>query len=134
MKRLSGKKPTKKPFDKSSHLEEALILRLNTLCTALGLPFPLRNQRYLPPTDLEFDFSWLDLKIAIEVQGGIYKRGRRTGHVSPTGMRRDMYKMCLAQSVGWIIYQVQPDWVTIDSDYRILEKLLRRAFKIRGAI
>lgn len=49
----------------------------------------------------------LSLKIAIEVNGGIWKKGD-SGHSSGTGIKRDMDKSNLAQSLGWKIISVEP--------------------------
>ena len=66
---------------------------------------PGRNMRHLPQSLLEFDFSWKSLKIAVEIQGGLDGAGRKSGHVSASGIRRDMRKLCLSQVAGWILFQ-----------------------------
>ncbi len=49
-----------------------------------------------------------ELKIAIEVQGGIWMKGN-SGHSSGTGIKRDMDKSNLAQSLGWFLLKVTPN-------------------------
>ena len=49
-----------------------------------------------------------DLKIAVEVQGGIWAKGN-SGHSSGTGIKRDMNKSNLAQSLGWFLIKVTPN-------------------------
>jgi very-short-patch-repair endonuclease len=45
-----------------------------------------------------FDFAELDLRIAIEVEGGIYSGGR---HVKGKGFQADMDKLNEATRLGW---------------------------------
>jgi hypothetical protein len=81
---------------------------------------------------MEFDFCWPDQLIAIEVQGGINSRSRRSGHVSVEGMHRDIYKLALAQASGWILFQMPPIWVTCDSHWQqVFLPLLKQAIKLR---
>lgn len=102
------------------YLEEWFLQRVRSdlLPSLVGLSLPGRNKKYLPPTELEFDFSWKSLKVAVEIQGGIDSRGRQSGHVSADGMRRDMRKMCLAQAAGWIILQLPPEAIHTDLTWR----------------
>lgn len=127
MKKAAKKVVRRKPLPKESHLEEKLLVRLLEF-----FPIPLRNYRPFKQNNLEFDFTFLPQKIALEVQGGITSRSRRSGHVSIEGMHRDIYKMCMAQSQGWILYQVAPIWITCDSHWQsILLPFLLKAFKMR---
>lgn len=84
---------------------------------------PFRN--YLPflGSKLEFDFAWPRVKVGIEVQGGIDMAGRRSGHVSRDGMRRDMFKLNKAQADGWVLFQF-PREVCISDDWRTYGKLV----------
>ena len=58
--------------------------------------------------DFVYDFAWPQYKVAVELQGGIYRRGRNTGHVSISGMERDMEKLNRAAVYGWILLQFSP--------------------------
>lgn len=53
------------------------------------------------------DRSGNELKIAIEVQGGIWAKGN-SGHSSGKGIKRDMDKSNLAQSLGWFVIKIEP--------------------------
>lgn len=48
-----------------------------------------------------------DLKIAVEVEGGIWAKGN-SGHSSGTGIKRDMDKNNLLHAHGWKLIRVQP--------------------------
>lgn len=80
---------------------------------------------------MELDFCWPSHKIAIEIHGGIDKPGRRTAHVSRDGLRRDYYKMNIAQCLGWILLQFPPEYCTCPAHWRIAQKLLKAAFNVR---
>lgn len=131
MKRIVRKTTKKKAFDKTSHLEEAILPKLLDLSRRFGVHPPLRNQCHLQPTKLEFDFCWLDHKIAVEIQGGI--NGRKCGgHNSPDGLRRDYYKNSLAQTSGWILLFFPPEYCLDAANWRVAERILKLAFKLRG--
>lgn len=52
---------------------------------------------------LHFDFAHWPSKTAIEIQGGIWIQG---GHSTPKGIQQDYEKLNLAQSLGWLVFQV----------------------------
>lgn len=54
-----------------------------------------------------FDFGWPQVKVAIEKQGGIWRRGG--GAHTGRGHLRDMAKINLAQSQGWMVLQFTPE-------------------------
>lgn len=58
--------------------------------------------------EFKFDYCWVEHKVAVDIQGGIYERGRKSGHVSVVGMENDMEKINLAQSCGWIMLVLSP--------------------------
>lgn len=58
--------------------------------------------------NLTFDFAIPDLKIGIEVDGGMWMKG---GHTSGVGASRDREKDDLSLRDGWIVYRCTPDMV-----------------------
>jgi len=81
---------------RGSPLEEALALQLQ----AANIEGWVREFRFLKKRRFRFDFAWPDLKVAIEIQGGIHL-GHRGGHSSAEGLARDMLKFNYAQIAGW---------------------------------
>lgn len=61
--------------------------------------------RFHPTRKWRFDFAHIKRKIAIEVNGGIFIRGR---HTRGTGQLKDMEKFNNAQALGWFIFQFTP--------------------------
>jgi len=52
-----------------------------------------------------FDFAHEELRIAIEIEGGVYSRGR---HVRPSGFIGDMEKYNRATVLGWQVLRLTP--------------------------
>lgn len=52
-----------------------------------------------------FDYAFYKFKVAIEVEGGIWSRGR---HVRPKGYLGDMEKYNKAAELGWLLIRVEP--------------------------
>ena len=55
-----------------------------------------------------FDFAWPELKVALEIEGGIWAKGR---HVSPRGFILDCEKYNEASSLGWVVLRCPPTFI-----------------------
>lgn len=74
--------------------EELFALQLR----AYRLPDPEREFRFSPPRRWRFDFAWPDLRVAVEIEGGIFSGGR---HTRGKGFESDCEKYNAAASDGW---------------------------------
>jgi very-short-patch-repair endonuclease len=74
-------------------------------CRAQGLPEPTPEHRFHPERRWRFDYAWLDAKIALEVEGGIWTGGR---HTSPKGFEADIEKYNAAACLGWRVLRTTP--------------------------
>jgi very-short-patch-repair endonuclease len=72
-------------------------------CRAIGLPQPETEVKFHPTRKWRFDYAWPDKKIACEVEGAIYVRGR---HSRGAGMEKDMEKYNAAALLGWRVIRV----------------------------
>lgn len=71
------------------------------LCRSHGLPQPIPEVRFHP--DRLWRFDWLfPGKIAVEIQGGVWSRGK---HGRGEGIVKDYEKMNAAQTMGFIVLQ-----------------------------
>jgi hypothetical protein len=70
-----------------------------------GLPAPAAELKFHPERRWRFDYAWPALKIALEVEGGIWSGGR---HTSPQGFVKDMAKYNAAACLGWRVLRVAP--------------------------
>jgi len=88
----------------SSNLEDTLYRQME----AVGLPLPEREYRFAPPRRWRFDFAWPDRKLAVEVEGGIWVRGR---HNRGAGFVRDCEKYNTAVLLGWRVLRFTPGMI-----------------------
>lgn len=80
--------------DGKSQLEFLFALQLQEA----GAPNPVREHRFNPPRRYRFDFAFLDLMLAIELEGGTYRKSR---HTTGTGFHADCQKYNQAVLMGW---------------------------------
>jgi len=67
-------------------------------CKAMKAPEPKREYPFAHPRRWRFDFAWPSLMLALEVEGGIWTKGR---HSRGSGMEADMEKYNHAARLGW---------------------------------
>ena len=79
---------------RESPLERLLAAQI----VGAGLPEPVREYRFAPPRRWRFDFAWLDNKLAVECEGGVWSLGR---HLRPRGFVSDAEKYNAAVALGW---------------------------------
>jgi hypothetical protein len=99
---------------------------LGAALQALGLPPPAREHRFAPPRRWRFDFAWPAQRLALEVEGRTWARGR---HVRGRGYEADCEKYSEAALRGWRVLRVTPAMLR---DGRALD-LLRRALAAPAA-
>jgi len=78
------------------------------LCQAHGLPLPQPEYNFSPTRGWRFDYAWIDRKIAVEVEGGIWRRGGGA-HSHPQNIERDIEKYNAAAVLGWRVLRVVPE-------------------------
>ena len=95
-----------------------MTLPIPKLCEIAGLPVPVAEFRFHPARKWRFDFAWVEHKLALDVDGGVFIQGR---HSRGLGMERDHEKMAEALCLGWRVLRVTPrqirsgqalDWLT----------------------
>ena len=79
--------------------------KLLAVAHKLGLPVPEREYRFDAERRWRFDFAWPALKIAVEIEGGVWIRGR---HVRPVGYLGDLEKYNRAVVLGWRVLRYAP--------------------------
>ena len=72
-------------------------------CRENGWPEPVAEFRFAPPRRWRFDLAWVELKVAVELQGGVRSGGR---HNRPAGFAADCEKFSTAASMGWRVMPV----------------------------
>lgn len=69
------------------------------------LPAPESEYRFAPPRRWRMDYAWPAHRVALEVEGGVWTRGR---HTRPTGYLRDVEKYNAAAVRGWRLLRCTP--------------------------
>lgn len=65
----------------------------------------VREYRFHPTRQWRFDYAIPDLRIAIEIDGGIWINGR---HNRASGYLGDMEKFNAAATLGWVVLKFTP--------------------------
>lgn len=87
VQKLTGKRKLEDTFLRSFE-----VMRPN------GVPLPEREKTFHPTRKWRWDFSWPQVKLAVEIQGGSFRAG---GHNTALGQARDFEKHNAATLCGW---------------------------------
>lgn len=98
--RLGIKKPPKLPKVKPS------LAALLAFFAAHKLPRPEVEFQFSSLRKWRFDFAWMDAKVALEVDGGIWTQGR---HTRGAGWLKDTDKLNAACVLGWRLLRCTPE-------------------------
>ena len=88
--------------------ESALEERLWWLLRMEKLPLPEREHAFHPKRKWRFDFAYLEAKIAIECEGGVWVNGR---HSRGQGFTEDCAKYNQAAVLGWRVLRFTKDMI-----------------------
>lgn len=86
-----------------------------------------------------FDFAWPALRVAVEVEGGLYPMKQadgtmRTGrHTSPKAFEQDAEKYFEAAMLGWIVVRVTPKMVKDGRAYDSIARAVKHRRRVIGA-
>lgn len=110
------KRPTSKPTRSKPELELAAALR--------GVPVDdwEEEYRFHPTRKWRFDFAWPRERVAVEVEGGVFSRGR---HVRPSGFIADCEKYNAAAHDGWLVLRLVPRKGWLDGALEMIQAALR---------
>ena len=97
-------------------------LDLLTQLRIAQIPRPDLEYRFCDGRRWRFDYAWPDKMVALEIEGGIWIRGR---HVTGLGYEKDCRKYSEAAVLGWKVLRVTPEMVE-NGEAMVL---LRRALK-----
>ena len=68
----------------------------------------VKEFKFHPKRKWLFDFAVPDLKIAVEIEGGIFAQ-KRLGHSTGAAIKKDMEKYNAAQLMGWKVLRYMPE-------------------------
>ncbi len=81
------------------------LATITSICQSIGIPAPIVELRHIPGRRFRLDYAWPDHRIGLEVQGGIWTRGK---HSRGAGQKIDMEKNNLGILHGWRVFQCVP--------------------------
>ena len=84
-------------------------------------PGAVTEYRFHPVRRWRFDYAWVDARLALEVEGGAWTRGR---HTRGKGFIGDMTKYNTATIMGWRILRVTPAQVDSGEAWRLVREAL----------
>jgi very-short-patch-repair endonuclease len=84
----------------------------------LGLTV-VKEHLFHPVRKWRFDFAIIDLKIAVEVEGGVFSNGR---HTRGSGFIEDCNKYNQATSLGWRLIRVMPSTLMSENTLELIRK------------
>lgn len=85
------------------------------------LPMPTPEHRFDLSRRWRFDRAWLNCKLAVEIEGGTWVKGR---HSRGSGMRKDAEKYNAAILQGWRVLRFTGDMVKDGSAIGVVERAL----------
>lgn len=115
---MPGRTRQKPKSDKITHDAFTALLKSET-----GADFVMEH-RFHPVRRWRFDYASPDIKVAVEIDGGVFRYGR---HNHPTGYISDMEKLDEAASMGWLVLR----FITDDKFKRSTIDTIRRTVEYR---
>lgn len=92
----------------------------------VGLPEFEPEHQFHPTRKWRFDYAWPQRRIALEVHGGVFTKGRHTRGAGFTG---DREKMNEAACLGWLVIEVSTEQLKAG----LARDWVERALALRGA-
>lgn len=100
---------------------DGLAFRL--LCRLHGLPEPTTEHAFAKPRRWRFDYAWIDRRVALEVDGGIWTGGR---HTSGHGFTADIEKLNEAAVLGWCVVRCIPKDLAAETTFTWIRRAIER--------
>jgi hypothetical protein len=103
-------------------------------CRSRGFPLPEKEFYFALPRKFQFDFCFVGCKVALEIEGGIYGRGKQCplcgrkavgAHTSIERLLEDMEKYNTAAALGYVVLRFTPGQVSDGVAFGWLERLLK---------
>lgn len=91
-----------------------------------GEPTLVLEHEFAKPRKWRFDFAHRATKVAIEIEGGVHDGNTRGRHVRAEGFKGDCEKYNEAAFIGWIVFRLTADMITVQHLTRINKFILGR--------
>jgi very-short-patch-repair endonuclease len=91
------------------------------LCLGFNIPEPVKEHKFDSKRKFRFDFAWIDCKLAVEIEGGVWIAGR---HTRGSGFVKDMEKYNLAVKNGWKVLRFVPQDLKKAETYDLIKQVI----------
>lgn len=81
-----------------------------------------KEYRFHPTRKWRFDYAISAIKLAVEVEGGVWTGGR---HTSSKGFLGDMEKYNEAALLGWCLIRITPDRLLTSKTIELIKRRLK---------
>ena len=106
------------------NLEAEFTLQLRSLGFKEGIDF-IREYKFHPTRKWRLDFAFIERKIAIEIEGGTYARGK-SRHTTGAGYGADCVKYNELILLGWVLLRGDSKMVRDCSLLSFVERAMAR--------
>lgn len=127
-------KKSKRTYDTKDHINLKNRLILHPFKTLIEKEFNVEvwpEFQFTSERAFRIDFAIPELMIAIEVDGGIWKKGN-SGHSSGAGIKRDQEKTTLLSAHGWAVMRFVPgellSTIPLDAIRKFMERKANLSF------
>ena len=90
---------------------------------SMRIKIPTPEFQFHPIRKWRIDYAWVNEKIALEVEGGIYTRGR---HSRGKGMEGDMEKYNTLALMGWRIIRTTPTKLHQTETIKLINQIINQ--------
>ena len=82
----------------------------------------IKEYKFCDGRKWRFDYALPDLKIAIEIEGGVFSNGR---HTRGKGYLNDMEKYNMASELGWTLLRYTPTQLNESKTYEQIKRVIK---------
>jgi len=94
-----------------------------SILQSYGIPVPEREYKFHPTRKWKIDFAWPAYKFAVEIEGGVWTKGR---HIRGKGFSGDMEKYNNLAERGWTLLRYVPTQVGYSQIVRTIDRIKSR--------
>ena len=91
-----------------------------------GIAEPVREHKFHPKRKWRIDLAWPEEKLAVEIEGGVWSKGR---HIRPKGFLGDLEKYNTLTILGWALLRITPQQVRTGEALTLIEEWFGRGGK-----
>lgn len=127
----TNKVPTKRKKTALAQNSEKITDAFTLLCRKELRQECVKEYRFHPKRKWRFDYAFPAVKLALEVEGGVWTRGR---HTRPQGFLNDIEKYNTATLLGWRILRTTPDELYTNCTLNMLNFAITGTFYTENAL